>query len=120
MICNVLGASRLAYGISRSVLLRSTAKCWFAAKQRAASKHSKVLLRSTAKCCFAAQLRAATQHSAACRICAAPNCGALRRNFALACNAALHAALLRYAQHAAAQHSTAKLPNLEDFVVVVE
>ena len=53
-------------------------------------------------------------------MCAAPNCGALRHNFALACNAALHAALLRFAQHAAAQHSTAKLPNLEDFVVLVE
>ena len=118
LIRNVLGASR-------RLLLRSTATCCFAAQQRAASQHSKVLLRSTAKCCFAAQQSAASQHSyvllrstmccfaAQCSmVCAAPYCGAARRNCAFACNAALRAAKLRFAQrtalraaHAASQHA---------------
>jgi len=84
--------------------VRSTAMCCFAAQQNsAASQHSNVLLRSTAKCCFAAQCS---------MVCAAPNCGASRRNLALAFNAALRAALLRFAQraalraaHAASQHA---------------
>ena len=59
-------------------------------------------------------------------VCTAPYCGASRRNLAFACNAALRAAKLRFAQPMLlrSMHASAEIAvncrKLGDFVVVIE